>query len=148
MRTLSNRVRRSIAVTATVVGMVAVGATGASAWTFATTGAPQSAISGGASVGDGAGSIYRSGFAYVKTDAKLKDPVSNGRGVFQETYAYNSKSQASGQTGRRTGSTWASMQQTSLYSYQGFAGATARSKVCEDASLRPDVCSSDRLSGI
>lgn len=86
----------------------------------------------------------RSGFAYVNTNASIKDPVSNGKGVFQDTYGYNSVSFASAQTSRSETSTWKSMSQTQLYSYQGWVGAWAQSKVCEDTSWQPDICSSTR----
>ena len=148
MRSPSARSRRGFTAAVALVGMMVLGASSASAWTFATQSAPQKASYNGVSFGDGAGSIVRSGFAYVNTNASIKDPVSNGKGVFQDTYAYSSASVASTQTSRSETSTWKSMSQTQLYSYQGWVGAWAESKVCEDTSWQPDICSSTRNSAL
>ena len=126
--------------------VVVTGATSASAWTFATTGAPQRAVYNGVSFGEGAGDIFRDGFSLIHTDAKLRDPVSNGRSVYQKTSVwfptnlqYTGAAQS---TGRRSESTWASMKRTTINTTISSGGASASSKVCEDASLQPDICSS------
>lgn len=116
------------------------------AWTFATQGSPQSAIYNGVSFGDGAGKIYRQGFSSIYIDVTLRDRVSNGRGVYQDTYVYKPGDTrwtgASTQTGRRTDqATWASMKRKTINTVRSSAGHWGRSKVCEDASLRPDICS-------
>ena len=120
------------------------GAGGAAAWTFATTSSPQSAIYNGAAFGHGAGNIYRQGFNYVLADVSLRDPVVNNRAVYQESQATTRAGSTRGQTGRHSGSTWRSMPRVSLYGSAGWVGATGFSTVCEDASLRPDICSTTR----
>lgn len=127
-----------------------VGATGASAWTFATTGAPLKAAYNGVTFGEGAGDVYRSGFNYIYSDVKLRDPVANGNGVFQQTNAWHPTNLdwtgSAAETGRRTVNTWASMNRTTINTVISSIGTWSSSMVCEDASLRPDICSSKKTS--
>ncbi len=96
----------------------------------------------GVAFGHGAGNIYRQGYNYA--DVSLRDPVVNDRAVYQQTQATTRAGSSRGQTGRHSGSTWRSMPQVSLYGSSGWVGASGFSKVCEDASLRPDICSTSR----
>lgn len=141
-------VRKATAVVGAVLALILASGSAASAWTWATTSSPLSVVYNGATRGQGAGTTYRSGYTYVYTDAKLRDTLSNGWSIYEQTNAYNSVSNWQAQTGRRSGSTWASMNRTKIYSYDGWVNATAIVKVCEDAPLRPDICSTSKVSGI
>lgn len=92
--------------------------------------------------------IYRSGFNYVLADVSLRDPVSNGNPVYQQTQATTRAGSTRGQTDRHSSSTWPLMPRVSLFGSAGWVGATGFSKVCEDASLRPDICSTTRSAGL
>lgn len=145
--------KRVLVVIATSLAL-ALGSGGAAyGWTFATKASPQSATYNGVSFGDGAGNIYRQGLSMIYIDVSLKDPVTNSRGVYQDTYVWKPGDTrwtgASAQTGRRTdNASWAAMKQKSINTVRSSAGHWARSKVCEDAPLRPDICSTGKSSAL
>jgi len=138
---------RLLSVGFAAAALVGVGAASASAWTFATTSAPQRAIYNGTSFGDGAGTISRSGYSILNIDVKLKDPVNNTGRPYQQTNAWFptdlNYTAASTQTGRRSqgANTWASMNRVTINTTRSSYGVRVESKVCEDVSLRPDICS-------
>lgn len=144
--------KRTLCTLGLILGLTAAGASGASAWTFATKASPQSAIYNGVSFGDGAGNIYRSGYSTILIDVDLRDRVSNGRGIYQQTNAWKPGdtrfTAASAQTGRRSVNSWARMQQKKIGTTVSSVGSWASSKVCEDASLRPDICSTTKSSAL
>lgn len=145
---LTVRGRRTGLTVLAVVGMMIAGAGTASAWTYATQSAPQSAIYKGVSHGDGYGSMYRSGYNYVITTATLRDnKPNNDRGIFVSSQAWKSSGgPARTSTGQSHSSGWRTVAQTRLHSASGWVGASGWTKVCEDASAQPDICSTERYS--
>ncbi len=146
--------RRGTTIVPLAAGLMLVGGSSASAWIFANKTHPQQAIYNGASFGDGAGSIYREGFSTVKVVVDLRDPVpTNGRRAYQKTTVYkpfdSSWTPATVQTGRRSESnTWGRMATQKINTVRSSYGHHAKSVVCEDASLRPDIRSTTRSSGL
>ena len=143
---------RTVGTFGAVVAFLVVGATGAGAWTFATTSAPQQARFSGVSFADGAGTIARSGYSVLNIDVKLKDPVDNNGRPYQQTTARFPEDPgyagASAQTGRRAQgrNTWAAMKRVTIGTTRSSYGVLVTSKVCEDIALRPDICSTTRSS--
>ncbi|NKX92712.1 hypothetical protein HF995_05390 [Sanguibacter hominis ATCC BAA-789] len=130
-----------------MVAMMAAGAGSASAWTYATKSAPQSATYKGVSHGDGYGAMYRSGYNYVITTATLRDnKPDNDRAIFVSSQAWASSGTARTSTAKTHNRDWTTVAQTRLHSANGWVGASGWTKVCEDASLRPDICSTERYS--
>ena len=124
--------------------MVIGGAGVASAWQFVPKSEPQQAIYDKVIRGDGWGTMNRRGYNYVDTKVELRDRYfKNEWKVFQASSTSNG---ATCQTKRTSSKAWVKMDTVSLYSYQGFVGVIGYSKVCEDAPLRPDICSKTRNS--
>jgi hypothetical protein len=134
------------------VALLMIGSSGAAAWTWATYSSPQHAYYNSVSRGAGYGEAYRSGYNTVVITAALKDSYINGRGAYHTSTVWKPgdtrRIPVTSETGRYEGASWKNMTTRFVDTLTSSAGMYANSKVCEDASWQPDICSTNRASAL
>ncbi|PFG19430.1 hypothetical protein ATL40_0990 [Serinibacter salmoneus] len=98
----------------------------------------------GVSYADGAGSMYGSGYNYVATSARVKDPVANSGAAYMHMRASKGNVHMQSRSANRTSRYWGYVAIGDLWFSAGSAGTYKTGKTCEDLAWRPDICSKSK----
>lgn len=77
----------------------------------------------------------------ARTQVALRDRLTNSRGIYSETRVSGTERFVTLQSGRTQSSAWVNMATVEGYIAERPSRLDVRVRVCEDAPLRPDICS-------
>lgn len=136
--------RRVIAALAVSVSLSAVAASGAAAWTFATTDSPLKVVASGVTQGAAVGYVYRSGYNDVYLEAAVRDYVTgDGDGIYARGEAWKRQSLAMASTSPTYTNAWTWKPKQKMFfgaHLGGAVGVSGKGEVCEEVDWRWDRC--------